>query len=535
LSNPIRKRSATAARLTVVLIAGWTALVVARPRTAASQAAEAPDGRQPRTQQPSAQPQNHDYPGSAASTALPARLQSTPSRDTTLARETLTRRVAGRADHAVAHATIDFSALSRDERRGVFAPARRHRALRPQRSPFVQVPASGHPHHARHGQSRAVKRAALIGFPGLGDNGTVIPPDTGGAVGPANLVVALNSQIEIQTRAGTLISSVGLLNFWSSLNVGSVTDPRVIYDPYGQRWIIISAADPETTASAVLIGASHNSDPTAGWNLYRVPLDPMGLRWGDFPTLGFNKNWIVVGINMFTIVGNFYEFANLYVFDKANLYAGGSGLFTLLQDDTGGFAMNPALTYDPNLSTLYLLESWSSANGLLRMSTITGAVGSEVLTIAVALPAASEPWQAVEPTTNFAPQLGSAKDIDPTMTGWIGRSIVTARCGRRRPSSYPPPARLIDARCSGGRSTPRQATWAESNSAGESTTRPRRSSSRTRRSASIGRMTLWSGIRSFRRPSTRARPSRCGWPLTRPAPCAPAPYSKRANPLTSRT
>jgi putative Ig domain-containing protein len=422
LSNPIRKRSATAARLTVVLIAGWTALVVARPRTAASQAAEAPDGRQPSTQQPSAQPpsaqppsaqpQNHDYPGSAASTALPARLQSTPSRDTTLARETLTRRVAGRADHAVAHATIDFSALSRDERRGVFAPARRHRALRPQRSPFVQVPASGHPHHARHGQSRAVKRAALIGFPGLGDNGTVIPPDTGGAVGPANLVVALNSQIEIQTRAGTLISSVGLLNFWSSLNVGSVTDPRVIYDPYGQRWIIISAADPETTASAVLIGASHNSDPTAGWNLYRVPVDPMGLRWGDFPTLGFNKNWIVVGINMFTIVGNFYEFANLYVFDKANLYAGGSGLFTLLQDDTGGFAMNPALTYDPNLSTLYLLESWSSANGLLRMSTITGAVGSEVLTIAVALPAASEPWQAVEPTTNFAPQLGSAKDID---------------------------------------------------------------------------------------------------------------------------
>ncbi|HVA39079.1 MAG TPA: Ig domain-containing protein [Candidatus Binataceae bacterium] len=253
---------------------------------------------------------------------------------------------------------------------------------------------------------------ALNGFPGLGDNGTAIPPDTDGAVGPAHLVVALNSQIEIQTRAGTLISSVGLLSFWSSLGVSAVTDPRVIYDPYGQRWVIVTVADPETTASAVLIGVSYNSDPTAGWDLYRVPVDPTGQRWADFPIVGFNKSWIVVGVNMFTIVGNFYEFENLYAFDKANLYAGGSGLFTLLQDDTGGFSMNPALTYDPNIATLYLLESWSSTNGLLRMSTITGAVGSEVLTVGVALPAAPQPWQAVEPTLNFAPQLGSTEDID---------------------------------------------------------------------------------------------------------------------------
>ncbi len=257
-----------------------------------------------------------------------------------------------------------------------------------------------------------LKRAALIGFPGLGDNNTAIPPDTDGAVGPAHLVVALNSQIEIQTRTGTPISTVSTLSFWSSLGVGSITDPRVIYDPYGQRWVIVTAGDPETTASAVLIGVSHNSDPTAGWDLYRVPVDATGQSWADFPTLGFNKNWIVVGINMFTIQGTFYEYANLYVFDKANLYAGGSGLFTLLQDDTGGFSMNPALTYDPNLATLYLLESWSSANGLLRMSTITGAVGSEVLTTGVALPAAPQPWQAVEPTINFAPQLGSTKNID---------------------------------------------------------------------------------------------------------------------------
>lgn len=335
----------------------------------------------------------------------------------------LARRSSGRPDHAVAHVTINFSALARDEERDAFPPVRRHRGLRPQRNPFVGVPALARAQKAGTNRLAAFatgkpsgrkKRAgaALAGFPGLGDNNSAIPPDTDGAVGPGHLVVALNSQIEIQTRIGTLISAVGLLSFWSSLGVSAVTDPRVIYDPYGQRWVIVSVGDPQTSGSAILIGVSHNSDPTAGWDLYKVPVDSSGQFWADFPTLGFNKNWIVVGANIFTIQGTFYEFANLYVFDKANPYAGGSALFTLLQDDTGGFAMNPALTYDPNLATLYLLESWSSANGKLRISTITGAVGSEVLTSGVALPTAPQPWQAVEPAINFAPQLGSTRNID---------------------------------------------------------------------------------------------------------------------------
>ena len=99
------------------------------------------------------------------------------------------------------------------------------------------------------GQEHLVdESAALIGFAGLGDNNTSIPPGTDGAVGPAHLMVALNSQIEIQTRTGGSISTVSLLSFWSSLGVTTVTDPRVLYDPYGQRWAIVTGADAQTTA-----------------------------------------------------------------------------------------------------------------------------------------------------------------------------------------------------------------------------------------------------------------------------------------------
>ena len=144
--------------------------------------------------------------------------------------------------------------------------------------------------------------------------------------------------------------------------------------------------------------------------------------------------------------------------------------------------MNPALTYDPNLTTLYVLESWSSANGLLRMSTISGAVGSEVLSTGVALPAAPQPWQAVEPAINFAPQLGSANriDMDDDRLDWTvyrNGSLWTAQTVSCRPV-----ARRIDARCSGGRSTLRRATSAVFSNSGGSTIRPRRDSSPIRRS-----------------------------------------------------
>ena len=64
---------------------------------------------------------------------------------------------------------------------------------------------------------------------------------------------------------------------------------------------------------------------------------------------------------------------------------------------------------DPDLSTMYLLEQSSSGSGKLRVDTITGAVGSEVLTSGVAFPIGPTAWQAFSPVANFAPQLGSQK------------------------------------------------------------------------------------------------------------------------------
>lgn len=117
-----------------------------------------------------------------------------------------------------------------------------------------------------------------------------------------------------------------LRQFWTSTNIATfaaVNDPRVVYDPYEHRWIATAMSDPGTTNSTVLIGVSLTSNPTNGWNLRQVKADTNNLRWADYPTLGFNKSWIVVQANILSIGTNLLPaHSHIYVFDKTNLYAG---------------------------------------------------------------------------------------------------------------------------------------------------------------------------------------------------------------------
>jgi len=87
-------------------------------------------------------------------------------------------------------------------------------------------------------------------FPALGDNNSSIPPDTHGAVGPAHLMVTLNTEVRIQDRTGVALSTVSLDAFWASLMSPNVFDPKVLYDPVANRWMFTAMADaPSPTLS----------------------------------------------------------------------------------------------------------------------------------------------------------------------------------------------------------------------------------------------------------------------------------------------
>jgi hypothetical protein len=247
-------------------------------------------------------------------------------------------------------------------------------------------------------------------FPALEDNNDSIPPDTNGAVGPDHLMVTLNTQVRIQDREGTALSTVTLNAFWASLGNPHTFDPKIAYDPFENRWIFAVVANAETRRSAVLVAVSQTSDPTGAWNLFAVAADPNRKLWADFPSLGFNKDWVAIGANMFTVRRNRFARTRLFVFDKADLYGNGRGRVTVLAGSSGSFTLCPALTYDNTLATLFLLDDFDGNH--LRISTITGAVGAEALTVGTGFVISPDAWGLAPPVPNFLPQLGSPFQID---------------------------------------------------------------------------------------------------------------------------
>ncbi len=229
-----------------------------------------------------------------------------------------------------------------------------------------------------------------------------------------------NSQVKIQTRAGGAVSAVTLNAFWTSVVSGGTFDPRVHYDPYTNRWIVVSVSDANLTTSSILIAISKTSNPTGAWWTYKVLADGTGVNWLDFPDVGFNGKWITITGNLFAITGGTFNGAKIYVFNKANLLSGAGAPYTSFIKTTS-FTVCPALTYDPTLQNMFMVESWDGTNaggGLMELWKISGAVGSETMT-SVGFPKSTgfnwlqQSFAVTGPTpgADFAPQTGIANLI----------------------------------------------------------------------------------------------------------------------------
>lgn len=259
--------------------------------------------------------------------------------------------------------------------------------------------------------------AVATSFQALEDIDVAAPPDVGGAVGLNHVMTVHNDRIRVQDRTGVALMTMTLNGFWIPVGNFAVFSPRVVYDPFNERWIFSAAANQQSDRSCILLAVSKTSDPTADWNYYRLDADPMDKAWASEPTLGFNKDWIVVTVTMNTLNPNEAQvrpYAGMYVhvFNKTNLYAAGQGLVTSFKDESlKSFAAAPAVTYDNNLSTMYLVQVDNLHNAFgsgitgtfgnvippfavnrLEIATITGSVGAEILTLGAAFTPSVEPW-----------------------------------------------------------------------------------------------------------------------------------------------
>ena len=259
--------------------------------------------------------------------------------------------------------------------------------------------------------------APVKNFNGLNDNSTSIPPDVNGTVGPNHTIVTLNTQVRIQDKTGVNISTVSLNSFWSPIGgLTSTYDPKALYDHVANRWIIVSSAEPQSNNSCTLLAVSKTSDPTQGWNMYKVDVDATNVRWVDFPSIGFNAKWIVVQMNLFPMPGNSGTSHQIYVWDKADVYNNGAGVFTKFEVTNEGTAVAcPSIHYDNSTDRMFLIRAASgnsAGKGTLTMRTITGPTTNPVMSAPLSIQS-NNTWATGAGTNgNFNPQLGSTNLIN---------------------------------------------------------------------------------------------------------------------------
>jgi hypothetical protein len=249
-------------------------------------------------------------------------------------------------------------------------------------------------------------------------SGTSIPPDTMGAVGTNHVMSVSNNQIRIQTREGVQLTRMTLNAFWAGITLeGGATpstfDPKIIFDRFNNRYVFISSANAQSLSSSVLFAVSQTADPTGTWFRFAVDIDPAATatsgRWVDYPSIGFNKNWIVVMYNDFyygaSPAPQGFAGQSIFVLDKPAAYTGSLSSYALFQGNFSGctapfesklecgFTMAPAITEDNTTDTVYLAEDWDSQAGQLRLSKITGTAAAPVLTVGTQFPQSPNSWR----------------------------------------------------------------------------------------------------------------------------------------------
>ena len=212
------------------------------------------------------------------------------------------------------------------------------------------------------------------------NGGAQVPPDNAGCVGPNHFLLAVNTAIEWYTKTDRVQQkSEGLNNFFSSTNPSDLFDPRVVYDSYSHRYIVI--ADEQSSSpniNYIHLAVSVDDDPNDGWYFQRINTKTMinaKETWLDFPGLSVSKEAIYITGNMFDF-NNTYVASRLWILDKG-LYSGTDTSAVNVYDlstEAGlasqSFGNMPAIMSGPQpilngdtVGTFLISSEWDNGNG----------------------------------------------------------------------------------------------------------------------------------------------------------------------------
>jgi hypothetical protein len=230
------------------------------------------------------------------------------------------------------------------------------------------------------------------------------PPDSMGAAGPSQYVVAVNGRIRSFSKASGTADGVLDLNpdvFFQSVMTPPATnnftsDPRIRYDRLSGRWFIIIIDVPGqsgTIPNRIMLAVSDASiiTPSTVWTFFQFQHDlvtPTSSKdtgkFADYPTLGIDANALYIGVNLFGARGQ-GTFANTtaFVVRKSSVLGAGPVVVSAFREllsnnpnEGGPYTPQGVDNHDPGATTGYLIGVDSAYYGRLKLRRISNPGGT---------------------------------------------------------------------------------------------------------------------------------------------------------------
>jgi hypothetical protein len=219
-----------------------------------------------------------------------------------------------------------------------------------------------------------------------GNQFSLEPPDQGMCVGNGYVVEAVNDVLNVYSAATgasalpdntatnivagfprNVNHAVDLNSFYGyapaidrahgNLRGPFITDPSCLYDTQTQRFFVVvltlevvPTTGAFTTVNHLDIAVSQTSNPTGGWNIYRIDVTNDGTNTGganpgpflgDYPHIGADANGFYITTNAYPWCCNGFSGAQIYALSKAQLAAGAASV-TMQHLDTSGMVNAPS-------------------------------------------------------------------------------------------------------------------------------------------------------------------------------------------------
>ena len=127
---------------------------------------------------------------------------------------------------------------------------------------------------------------------------TSVPNDNDVAISNDGKVLSVInvSVYAYDASTGQTLFNSSLQAFSASLGLPqSKYDPRVMYDPIEDRFIIVFLNSFDDSTSFIVVAFSDTNDPTGAWHLYSLPGNPnLNGTWTDFPMLGLTEHELFI-------------------------------------------------------------------------------------------------------------------------------------------------------------------------------------------------------------------------------------------------